>query len=1315
MPVIAPQSDDGVQFAPQGPPQGLPADPGGTGANGPQYSALDTMAAAARGTVIGRALENVQLMDQTGVTRDYLANPLNPLGMADNPKVDTEGLIPASEAWRKDKYVGLHTAEEINYRHQQLLGQDKDAQMMAANPWTGGLSSLVLGQGDPVGVASLFVPVAAATRLQAALKIAGVGGAVSAADELLMHQMDPNATLGDSAVNVGEGTLIAGLLGAVTHSHVPADELARLKEQLRADLNAPRPVYVPPEGDNAAQYLNDLRARLAEVHQSTLARATDAAAAAVHLDPAEVTGRVETAQKALEALEQRATPPTEEALAAEMERMQQPASVKERLDATYGEDLPHVLRQAADERLRQDAPRPEELEAARAEHAAALEDADRIARAQKAAAALERFHVEHNQADTSDYLPAGAGDEHAGSDFEGLRSELPPTGEPGEARGGESRRPAAGGAPEPDARGAEGAGGGGREPLTVYRGAGPPEPGDFEPGRLREPGEFPTAGLGPKFTNSQAIAARAGPVTAHHLDIRNPLELRAEELPRFASPEEAANWRDAQEAAGYDGLVIDHSPHGGATTYVPFRHEQVLPAGSLERAAPPTGAELRGFKAISGAPAVERSVLAQVLSTGRYARPDARMFAAFMGDFYGTQAKLLGITADEMFQRYPLHVLGEALPDGLAQSLADPFYSAAIRHVETLSMGKATPEQWLKTLENATTKGVSKEELDWLGVRKYLEGRTGTVTRDELLAHMRANQVAVKEVRNGYDVAREQELTERLGAMGYDVTPGDYPGESPIVTDRETGEERHISDLPADAARIVMDLGNMAESVRYDQYTLPGGQNYKEHLITLMRPRNELLERRNFWASKENESSARIQTLEQMVRRSEANSGPIQNGKRHSQLLAELAEEKRALAAEEEAADRELSRLDPGVDYGARRRIANEYDRKIADESRRQSAIREHDAMMESRDRIRELERARDEELARHGSPTDVLAGRAREFNSGHWATPDILAHVRTNERIGADGKRELHIEEIQSDWHQAGRDNGYDILDPVRREARIQELNRQIDELADKHFGSEYHRRVREWLDKQGYGAEADLHQALHDEKLSPAQRREANRFLLERDQVQRKSLGELVRERDSLYQHPGTLRATTLDLVKKRLNDAIDAAKPSVEAIGKGGFANARDMYQEFLKDPLWWQHYDVPPEHRGPIAEALDARRRWQAAENQGQNGRSDTRLLPDAPFKKTWPELAFKAMVRHAAENGFDRITWTRGATQAERYAHQLRSAVDSIKWHTPESNTEGLKDNTITVSAHKNGSPVFAADVDVNTGVIKGSNSPGAKG
>ena len=65
------------------------------------------------------------------------------------------------------------------------------------------------------------------------------------------------------------------------------------------------------------------------------------------------------------------------------------------------------------------------------------------------------------------------------------------------------------------------------------------------------------------------------------------------------------------------------------------------------------------------------------------------------------------------------------------------------------------------------------------------------------------------------------------------------------------------------------------------------------------------------------------------------------------------------------------------------------------------------------------------------------------KYKSSHWDEPNILAHVRMNDRT-VDGKKSLHLEEIQSDWHQQGRDKGYKGQKKAREltEAEDKELN---------------------------------------------------------------------------------------------------------------------------------------------------------------------------------------------------------------------------------------------------------------------------------
>jgi len=58
------------------------------------------------------------------------------------------------------------------------------------------------------------------------------------------------------------------------------------------------------------------------------------------------------------------------------------------------------------------------------------------------------------------------------------------------------------------------------------------------------------------------------------------------------------------------------------------------------------------------------------------------------------------------------------------------------------------------------------------------------------------------------------------------------------------------------------------------------------------------------------------------------------------------------------------------------------------------------------------------------------------------------------------------------------------------------------------------------------------------------------------------------------------------------------------------------------------------------------------------------------VPPAPFvgkTDAWVGLAIKRMISYAAQNGFDRVAWTRGEQQVERYTSALRKAVDQIEW------------------------------------------------
>ena len=69
-------------------------------------------------------------------------------------------------------------------------------------------------------------------------------------------------------------------------------------------------------------------------------------------------------------------------------------------------------------------------------------------------------------------------------------------------------------------------------------------------------------------------------------------------------------------------------------------------------------------------------------------------------------------------------------------------------------------------------------------------------------------------------------------------------------------------------------------------------------------------------------------------------------------------------------------------------------------------------------------------------------AAKIKPYQSEHWEKENVLAHVRVNDRVGKNGEKILHIEEVQSDWHR----------DMVKRgaltEKQIVDIRTKIDQL---------------------------------------------------------------------------------------------------------------------------------------------------------------------------------------------------------------------------------------------------------------------------
>jgi hypothetical protein len=76
----------------------------------------------------------------------------------------------------------------------------------------------------------------------------------------------------------------------------------------------------------------------------------------------------------------------------------------------------------------------------------------------------------------------------------------------------------------------------------------------------------------------------------------------------------------------------------------------------------------------------------------------------------------------------------------------------------------------------------------------------------------------------------------------------------------------------------------------------------------------------------------------------------------------------------------------------------------------------------------------------------ETTSGTEEVYRSSHFNQPNILAHMRINDRT-IDGKPTMFIEEVQSDWHQAGRKQGYQDQN-IRS---VSEIDKELDSVVNE------------------------------------------------------------------------------------------------------------------------------------------------------------------------------------------------------------------------------------------------------------------------
>jgi len=253
---------------------------------------------------------------------------------------------------------------------------------------------------------------------------------------------------------------------------------------------------------------------------------------------------------------------------------------------------------------------------------------------------------------------------------------------------------------------------------------------------------------------------------------------------------------------------------------------------------------------------------------------------------------------------------------------------------------------------------------------------------------------------------------------------------------------------------------------------------------------------------------------------------------------------------------------------------------------------------------------------------------------AGHWSEPNVLAWGRMNDRaiprqLTPEEQDAVDLRSSAERLINSVRGKQEKVAKQIRAESEVAERERKDNIMAD-------------WRAKKITGPVA-------------------NRLLEE-------------------YQEPLTIKPLQDRLEKlRREEDAIRAAMPEAPK------TSTKTLFIEEIQSD-WHQQgrekgYATAPARKGTVMEQGEAsgkmwwKIQWEdggfsggyesrAAAENAMEGRAKMDRVPDAPFKKSWPELVLKRLIREAADGGYDQIAWTPGEVQNKRWS--LSKHIDSLR-------------------------------------------------
>lgn len=256
--------------------------------------------------------------------------------------------------------------------------------------------------------------------------------------------------------------------------------------------------------------------------------------------------------------------------------------------------------------------------------------------------------------------------------------------------------------------------------------------------------------------------------------------------------------------------------------------------------------------------------------------------------------------------------------------------------------------------------------------------------------------------------------------------------------------------------------------------------------------------------------------------------------------------------------------------------------------------------------------------------------GQEKFYYRNHFDQPNILVHIRVTDRIDDKGRKVLVADEIQSDWHQQGREKGYKGDFGEKESERLNDLISEIN-------------KARDVWESETAAKTLPLRNELKEiEALGPPN--ELARWLQTSSGkwawfVGDKQVSGAFQEKSDKDAAESSIK---LPETAKRWNRRFQLLREIEEIEGRfDSFGSvAKHLSENGYISKEMFQEYDLLNRAQESVADAV-----------------------PDAPFKNTdaWAGLALKRLIRMGIEQGYDAVAWMPAKTHIDRWG------TDNITW------------------------------------------------